>query len=693
MLNTALPENKAGVRRVVRNALQMFKPPPDLKVSEWAQSNMYIPAGNAKPGPYRLANAPYQREPMDMLNDPDCYRVTLMWSAQVGKTLLALAVQGYCIDQRPTSQMMMQPSQGDLQTWLETKFTPMVSASDRLSKLLAKPRAREGVNNQRMKSYPGGFMMYAWAGSPKTMRGRSAPLIVCDEVDGYQKTEEGHPVGLLWQRSATFGDQRFLLEISTPTVKGASYIEDAYQAGDQRQFYIQCPHCRHEQTLKWEQVSWVGRGDDHEKTMSAIDAQRPETAVYACEACGVGLSDGERVASIRKAESVGCGWRASRPFKGHASYHLNELYSTFRKLRDIVQDYLDKLKTDDLQTFTNVSLAQTYEVAGEQVDSTGLMSRAEVFGAQVPMRGLYLTAGIDMQPDRLEVEIVAWGEGEESWSVDYRVLWGDPLAGDVWDDLDAVLAGAYMHQSGRLLPISAACLDTGGTAGYTQRAYEYLRGKTGRKLFGIKGVGGWGRGIVESPQRKQSGKKARKVDLFLVGTDEAKLTITRRLGVQPPTGQADDAVVPGLCHFPADRDAEWFKQLTAEKMVTRYVKGQPIREWTKPDKARNEALDCRVYALAALKIMQPSFRRIAEKLRVPVAKRAAQPTQHTEQNAEMPKRNDAAQPTQPQKQDPPQTDIPHVEGDDEKKQTDAVFRTRRVMSNKRQRKGNFATKW
>lgn len=608
MLDTRFA-NAVGVERAVRCALAMLKPPPDIKPSEWAETHVRIPEGNAKPGPYRLANAPYQREPMDMLVDPECYRVTLMWGAQVGKTTLALCDQGYSIEMAPRSQMMMQPSQGDLQTWLETKFNPLVTSSPGLNRRLAKPRSRDGVNNQRMKSYPGGFLMFAWSGSSKTMRGRSAPFIVCDEVDGYERTDEGHPVGLLWQRAATFGDLRYLLEISTPTIKGASYIEDAYEAGDQRKFHVVCPGCGAHQVLHWDNVSWIGRKEDHEKTLAAIEEQQPETACYVCTDCGSAWDDGLRIAAIRNAEALGAGWKASKPFKGHASYHLCELYSTFRRLQDIVRDYLDKLKTDDLQTFTNVSMAETWEEKGDKADPDSLKARAERYPAQVPMRGVYLTAGVDMQIDRLEVEVVAWGEGEESWSVEYKVLWGDPMQGDVWDDLDDFLAGTYQHESGAQLPIHSACLDTGGTSGCTQAAYEYLRGKTGRRLFGVKGVGGWGRAIVEKSQKKQSGKNPRKVDLFLVGTDEAKQIVMRRL--------ARDTVGPGYCHFPADRGDEWFKQITAEKLVTRYVKGQPVREWTKPDKARNEALDCRVYALAALKIMQPSMRRFAARLGVP----------------------------------------------------------------------------
>ncbi|MBP0047660.1 phage terminase large subunit family protein [Marinobacterium sp. AK62] len=589
--------NLNGLVKAVRAAQVHFKPPPDLKPSSWAEANVKIPIGNAVPGLIRFDNAPYQREPLDMTADPSCQRITLQWGAQVGKTMLALCAQSYRIAQNPCSQIMMQPSQGDLTTWLETKFNPLVENNDQLQELIAKPRGRDGVNNQRMKSYPGGFMMFSWSGSPKTMRGRSAPFIVCDETDGYDRTNEGHPVGLLWQRAATFGDQRLLLEISTPTTKGASWIESSFEQGDQRRFHVACPHCGEHQPLKWQNVTWE---QDEEGN------HLPETARYMCvNGCAPGWTDAERIAAIRTAEEIGAGWKAAKPFRGHASYHLNELYSTFRRLGDIVQSFLDKKAAGDLQTFVNVSLAETWEERGDQVDSTGLIERAEKYRAPVPAGGLVLTSGVDMQQDRLEVETVAWGLGDESWSVDYQVLWGDPLQGDVWDDLDDYLAKTWMHQSGAQLPISAACLDTGGNSGYTQAAYEYAKGKTGRRLFAIKGVGGWGRPIVSAPSRKRTGRGQRPVDLFTVGTDEAKMIVAKRLAIKSPG--------PGYCHFPDERDAEWFHQITAEKLITKYIKGFPIREWHKT-RDRNEAFDCRVYALAALKILNPNMARLAKRL-------------------------------------------------------------------------------
>lgn len=628
--------NHKGVVNAVRRASRHLRPPPKLAPSDWSEQNIKIPIGNAVSGLIRFANAPYQRDPIDMSARPDCFRISLMWSAQVGKTQTALCVQAFRIAQDPTSQIMMQPSEGDLKTWLETKFNPLVESNKQLGELIAKPRGRDGVNNQRIKSYPGGFMMFSWSGSPKTMRGRSAPLVICDETDGYDKTSEGHPVSLLWQRAATFGDQRLLFEISTPTFKGASHIESSFDQGDQRRFYVPCPHCNAMQTLKWQNVTWA---QDEDGT------HLPETARYTCDSCGVLWNDGERIAAIRNGE-----WIASKPFRGHASYHLNEMYSVFRKLSDIVQSFLDKKAANDLQTFVNVSLAETWEEEGEKVDAHALIERTETFIAPVPAGGVYLTAGVDMQTDRLELEVVAWGLGEESWSVDYKVLWGDPLCSDVWDDLDAYLSTTFLHESGAQLAISGACIDTGGTKGYTQAAYEYCRGKQGRKIFAVKGVGGWGRPIVTTPSRKKTGKKTRPVDLFTVGTDEAKLILSKRLGIERHG--------PGFCHFPNDREAEYFHQLTAEKLMLRYVKGFPVRDWHKT-RERNEALDCRNYAYACLKILNPNLKRLIDKFSSEKDDSAKTNTSilHNKVNAKMDKSpEDAAGPeTQNRKKTRPRT--------------------------------------
>jgi phage terminase large subunit GpA-like protein len=687
--------NATGVLAALGRAMRHLVPPPDMKPSAWAESHVRVPVGNAIPGPVNFDNAPYQRGMIDVVKEPGIRRVDYMMAAQTGKTMVQQCITGFFIEHEPRSQIFVQPSQGDVQTFLETKLRPMIEANPTISAKMAKQRSREGVNNSRIISYIGGWLMFSWAGSPKTLRGRSAPITQADEVDGMEATKEGDPVELLAQRAATFGDLAISTRSSTPTIKGSSRIETGFQEGDQRRFHVACPDCEAPQFFKWSQVIWLGRVStgiqDAEKDLN--QEHQPETARYVCECCGSMWDDGQRIAAIRNAERLGHGWKASKPFKGHASFHGPEMLSTFRRLRDIVQSYLDKQAASDLQSFVNVSLAETYEEKGEKADPSTLQARAEastyVSGQLLP-GALYLTAGIDMQQDRLEVETVAWGIGEESWSVDYTVLWGDPLAQEVWDDLDDYLAQQFQHPCGALLPISAACLDTGGTKGYTQAAYEYARGKTGRRLFAIKGVGGWGRPIIEKPQRKQSGKGTRKVDLFLVGTDDAKLVVMRRLAHQVPG--------PGYCHMPQDRDADWFKQLTAEKLVVRYVKGQPVREWHKPDRARNEALDCRVYALAALKVNPPNFKRLAERLKVAAADATEVPFKHSE-HAEWAKktaetavklrdtlvavREQAGQPA---------AEKPQEEAPAQAPQNGRIIRSKRVLKTS-QKRGTWATKY
>ena len=553
-------------------------PPPELDPADWAEEHLYIPVGNARPGKIRFTDMSYQRDMLNIVDKPHIRRVTLMQGAQTGKTTTTIGIVGYYTHHKPRSQICMQATQTDLDVWLETKFNPMMAANDEINACYAKPRSREGVNNRMMKSFHGGFLMFAWAGSPNTQRGRSAPIIICDEVDGYEYSVEGHPVELAWQRSATFGTQRLLIELSTPTLKGKSRIEDSFLEGDMRRFWVVCPSCGERQILQWTQqhVRW--------------QKNQPETAHYHCDSCDRSFDDYERVALIRNAYRDGGGWEGQRDTRNHASFHLNSLYSPFRLLSDIVEEYESAVKHRSLQTFTNTILAQTWEEIGERSDAQSLYDRAENYECQVPDACRVLTVGLDVQKNRLEWEVVGWGRGEESWSIDYQVVMGDPTLHQTWQEAWLKLVQPYKRKDGKPMRVYAVGIDSGFMA---TKVYDAVK-RSPRNLlvFALKGRGGF-----EVPEMRRTStatvQRGRWIpDIWTVGVDVVKIMMLRRLNVIRPG--------PKYCHFPEGRDLEYYLQLTAEQLVTKVVSGFPKDQWEKIYE-NNEAWDCRVYAYAVLR--------------------------------------------------------------------------------------------
>jgi phage terminase large subunit GpA-like protein len=578
--------NPQGIRSATKAGLKYLKPPEKLLPSEFAEKHLRIPAGNAIPGPVRFRNAPHQVEPLNLIDDPDCERITLMWGAQTGKTQTALMAKAYFIGHKPKNMMAMQPSKSDLNTWLNAKFDPMVDSTPLLSERVAKPRGREGVNNQEMKTYPAGALMFAWSGSPKTMRGRSAGIIFPDETDGYERTQEGHPVSLIWQRAATFGDDKLLFETSTPTLKSTSYIEGAFESGDMRRWYVDCPDCSHTQYLKWSQVTWK---------KSETGEHLPDAAEYCCEECGTLWTDEQRVEALRKGR-----WIAEKPYIGHASFHLPEMASCFVRLKDVVRSFLTKKKMGDLQTFTNVSLAETWQEETLKRDPDVLFARREHYKSEVPEKAYLVTAAIDVQDDRLEIQWEAWGEQQENWKLRYEVIRGNLNNREIWDRLDFALDRSFKHDTGVNLNLSAATIDTGGH--FTQEVYDYVK-RSRHYLYAIKGSSQREANLVSNPSRNNLGG----VDLYSLGVHKLKLQIMQRTGIESPGA--------GYVHFPVsdDFDLDYFKGYTAEELKPRRVKGRNMDEFVKV-RPRNEPFDLSVYNLAALIIYNPDFNYLKSEL-------------------------------------------------------------------------------
>ena len=571
------------IRRLTLNALRAFKPPPDLKVSDWAdQDRKLSPEASAEPGQWLTSRAEYQRGIMDAFSDPAVEVVVVMSSAQVGKTEILNNVIGFHVAQDPSPMLVVQPTLDMAQTWSKDRLAPMLRDTPQLQGLVKDPRARDSGNTTLHKIFPGGHITACGANSPSSLASRPVRIVLCDEVDRYPVSagSEGDPVSLARKRASTFWNRRIGL-FSTPTNKGNSRIEAAFEESDKRFYFVPCPHCKHEQILKWANVTW--------------EKDNPDSAQYACEECGALWTDAERVRAIRQGK-----WVLTSEFKRVAGFHISGLYSPWIPVDAAVREFLEaKKQPATLRVWVNTYLGETWEEQGEQVDDYAIAARRESYGDTLPLEVVLLTAGVDVQDDRLEVEIVGWGRDDESWSVDYRTVYGDPSSPTVWRDMDSLLDQQFEREDGSILMVRSTCVDSGGH--HTNSVYNFVRPREGKRVFAIKGVGGEGKPLVGKPGRNNIGK----IKLFPVGVDTAKDVLFSRMRIVEPG--------PGYMHFPLSRSDEYFRQLTAEKLVTRYHKGFARREWVKI-RPRNEALDVRVYAMAALGIINLNVNAIADRV-------------------------------------------------------------------------------
>lgn len=588
-------------------------PPPSLTVSEWADAYRRLsPESSAEPGRWTTARAEYQRGIMDALSDPRITTITIMSSAQVGKTEILNNIVGYYIHQDPAPIMVIQPTLEMAQAWSKDRLDPMIRDTAELKDRVADAKSRTKANTLLHKIFPNGHITMAGANSSASLASRPIRVVLCDQVDRYPPSAgvKGDPVSLVRKRSQTFWNRKHM-STSTPTLKGVSRIEMEFEISDQRFYYVPCPHCHQFQRLLWRNVSWP----EHQ----------PEKAEYRCEHCAALFGESQRLAAIKQGE-----WRASQAFNGHAGFHLSELYSPWSSLSGMATAFVEaKKSTETLKTFVNTALGESWEDKGETIDNESLFSRREHYAAPVPQGALVLTAGVDVQQDRLEVEVIGWGKGEESWSIEYLTIPGDPARQEVWRDLDDLLEQNWLHETDVPLHIAALCIDSGGH--HTSIVYDYCARRSQRRVFAVKGQAGSGRPVVQLSV-KRPGNKSRRNNLYLIGVDDAKGILYARLRISEPG--------PGYCHFPLALSKEYFYQLTAEKQVTRFKKGFPSREWLKI-RARNEALDCRIYGYAALKLLNPVWSALSKRLQ-PAESNHSIPTKRVETPS--PKPQPAARP-------------------------------------------------
>ena len=584
-----------GAEDLLRSWGLGIRPDADLTVSQWADAHRMLGSrASAEPGRYRTSRTPYMREIMDALSPSSpVQRVVFMKAAQVGATEAGNNWIGFAIHQAPGPMLAVQPTVELAKRNSRQRIDPLIEESAALRERVKPARSRDAGNTMLSKEFAGGILIMTGANSAVGLRSTPARYIFLDEVDAYPASadEEGDPVSLAEARSLTFAHRRKVFLVSTPTIRGLSRIEREYEASDQRRFFVPCPHCRQFQWLKFERLRW--------------EKARPEAADYHCEGCERPIAEHHKTAMLEAGE-----WRATAVAAdpGTVGYHLSALYSPIGWLswERIVRSWEAAQGSDEaIRAFKNTILGETWVETGEAPDWSRLYDRREAWKPGiVPAGGLFLTAGADVQKDRIEVDVWAWGRGGTSWLVDHTVIEGGPDHQGAWSELTQLLDRTWAHQNGAHLRLAKLAVDTGYEA---PAVYAWSRRQGVAQVAPVKGVEGFNRSSpVSGPTYvdvTDAGKRLRRgARLWTVAVSTFKAETYRHLGLPRPTKEELAEGVqfpPGTVHLPDWVDSEWLKQLVAEELVTvRTKRGFARLEWQKL-RERNEALDCRVYARAA----------------------------------------------------------------------------------------------
>jgi phage terminase large subunit GpA-like protein len=586
-------DNLADLEKVITGAFEAWRPPPRLSLSEWADSYFFLSAESAAEAG-RWKTLPYQRGIMDAITDPAVEQVSLLKSARIGYTKILNATVGYYIHQNPSSILVVQPTVEDAKGYSKEEIAPMLRDCPVLAGLVFDdPEAATGPkdtgNTILHKKFPGGVLSMVGANSGTGFRRISRKVIIFDEVDGYPPSagSEGDQIKLGIRRSEAFWDRKIIAG-STPLVAGRSRIEALFEAGDRRRFFVPCPQCGHKAPL-------VFSGDGGHEMKWPKDA--PEEAFFSCQANGCVIEHKDKRAIVAAGE-----WRSSAPFRGHASFHVWAAYSYNANTTwgHIAREFLEaKDNPETLKTFVNTVLGETWKDKGDAPDWERIYNRRESYTiGEVPAGVRFLTCGVDVQKDRWVYEVVGWGDGKESWSIDSGVIPGDTSNEADWLKLDELLDRQYRAATGLVLSVACMAVDSGFN---TQMVYNWARRHPMSRVMAIKGSS-TARTLLNSPTPvdvNHRGKRiARGYKVWPIGVDIAKAELYGLLRL--PLPEEGKPYPPGFCHFP-EYGENYFKQLTSEQLVAHVNERTRFTsyEWQIIPGRENHFLDARVYARAS----------------------------------------------------------------------------------------------
>ena len=629
MISTETTTKKRRLRPVDRTftrAFASYTPPNDLTVSQWAEQYRVLSReSSAEAGPWRNARTPYLVAPMDAFSDPRVRHLTMVASSQVGKSEFILNCIGYAIDQDPGSMLYIQPNIDDAKKFSRRRIAPMVRDCPTLKRKVADAKGRDSANTVQEKSFPGGALSIIGSNSPAALASTPVRYIFGDERDRWALSAgtEGDPWKLADARTITYYNAK-LVDVSTATVKGASPIADAFDDGTQERWKHQCPHCGAWHEIDFDDIKFefdtfkAGRKTDYKVT----------NVTWCCPSCACVSTEEE----MRRQPAR---WEADNPeaiSKGHRSFWLNGFASPWQPWAKIVYEFLDARKDPrKLQVVYNTKLGKLWEDRGGLASEDDMMTRREDYGTradgspvELPEGVLVLTCGVDTQDDRLEYEVVGWGHYGESWGIKKGIIMGDPNDDEVWLRLDDVVEHVYKFESGRGLTVSLTFVDSGGHK--TQSVYKQCRARLGKRIFAIKGKGGEGEPYTKPPSKVKivvNGRAIGETWLYTIGVDAGKADILKGSLLVLEPG-------PKYCHFPnhpeAGYDYRYFTGLMSEVQEETLERGRKRTAWkVLKGHERNEPLDCRNYAMAAFRVLDPDMDAVERRLKGAPEQKAAQP--------------------------------------------------------------------
>lgn len=578
---------KTTLAIVAAAAVAGLTPPPKILPSAWAADNLILPDGPLAGEKWNLDLTPFWAEILDCLApDNPVNLVAIRKSAQTGWSQSAQGMVGAIIDLYPANALYVLPTVPAAREFNQEKLQPTIDDTAALAgKVVAQTSRSSDGSSARFKKFPGGWLRLAGANSAADLRAKTVKIVIGDEIDEYPRDLEGQgsPLKMMAARQMSFlrfGGWKRILG-STPTLDGASAIDDAFEAGDKRFWMVKCPQCGEEHRLEWENLKY-------EETF-------PHKTVHVCPHCGMPQSEADRIRMIKAGR-----WVATAPAPGKSrSYHLDTVGSPFVSMDDIVAEFLESQgDVTKLKTFFNLWLGRVFKVEGSAPPAQELFDRRSDYEDRtIPHGGLVVTAGADVQGDRIECEVVAHGPGRTSWQVAFYVIEGDTAGNEVWAKFaKEVYATEFPDHTGVPRRIEMLAIDSNYRS---QMVYQFTRGKP--DVMAIRGVGGDTAPILGTPAKRDllgsSGRKIGSVMQWPVGTWPLKAGIFGRLSLEGPTEAG--GYPAGWCFFSKARDLTYFQNLTSEQLVETVTRRGVRYEWVRDTKFRNEPLDCRVYAEAA----------------------------------------------------------------------------------------------